>query len=101
MSLLDAGAQWIPIRRKVFDWAAHAHPEFSPSALALWSQAHPELPRPEIDGDQIGLSHAMRFAARYRVGDIYGPWAVAGGKKRAEQDAAGGADHRAHRGQPR
>lgn len=90
VSLLDAGAQWIPIRRTVFDWAAHTHPEFGPAVLAMWAQTHPEVPRHEIDGDQIGLSHAMRFAARYRIGDTYGPWAVAGSKKRAQQDAAWG-----------
>ncbi len=30
------------------------------------------------------------FAARFRVGQVCGPWATAGSKKRAEQDAAWG-----------
>ncbi|TQC40020.1 exoribonuclease II, partial [Rhodococcus sp. WS4] len=66
------------------------HPEFGPSVVSMWLQAHPDLPRPEIDGDHRGPSHTPVFAARLRAGAVCGPWATAGSKKRAEQDAAWG-----------
>ena len=56
----------------------------------MWLQAHPDLPRPEIDGDHRGPSHTPVFAARLRAGGVCGPWATAGSKKRAEQGAAWG-----------
>ncbi|WP_394855798.1 RNB domain-containing ribonuclease [Rhodococcus opacus] len=90
VTLLDAGEGWAPIRSEVFDWAARAHPEFGPSVVSMWLQAHPDLPRPEIDGDHRGPSHTPVFAARLRAGGVCGPWATAGSKKRAEQDAAWG-----------
>ena len=90
VTLLEAGENWAPIRREVFDWASRAHPEFGPSVVSMWLQAHPDLHRPEIDGDHRGPSHTPVFAARFRVGQVCGPWATAGSKKRAEQDAAWG-----------
>lgn len=90
VTLLDAGEAWAPIRREVFDWASRAHPEFGPSVVSMWLQAHPDLPRPEIDGDHRGPSHTPVFAARLRAGGVCGPWAAAGSKKGAEQDAAWG-----------
>ncbi|MDH6288051.1 ribonuclease R [Rhodococcus opacus] len=90
VTLLEAGENWAPIRREVFDWASRAHPEFGPSVVSMWLQAHPDLLRPEIDGDHRGPSHTPVFAARFRVGQVCGPWATAGSKKRAEQDAAWG-----------
>ncbi|EID81568.1 MULTISPECIES: RNB domain-containing ribonuclease [Rhodococcus] len=90
VTLLEAGENWAPIRREVFDWASQTHPEFGPSVVSMWLQAHPDLPRPEIDGDHRGPSHTPVFAARFRAGQVRGPWATAGSKKRAEQDAAWG-----------
>jgi ribonuclease R len=93
VTLLDAREGWAAIRSEVFDWAAQSHPEFGPSVVSMWIQTHPDLPRPEVDGDHRGPSHTPVFAARLRVGDVCGPWATAGSKKRAEQDAAWGLTH--------
>ncbi len=90
VTLLDAEEGWAPIRSEVFNWASQTHPEFGPSVVSMWLQAHPDLPKPEIDSDHRGPSHTPVFAARLRVGDVRGPWATAGSKKRAEQDAAWG-----------